>query len=342
MNATPMAHTTPTQSLLTLSGHTSDDFSSYASFFTAESMSPASNADLAAQNPYQQYLHMASYLPAFYVPSPDSTALAAASLFNTPPASPKPVSQVSSTTASSTSSSPPLTPAVTPMSAPTSPTKVKLTAKRAPRTRTRSSPDHIPRPRNAFIIYRQEKHRDLVATHTGPSIPNKDISKIIGRMWKEEAELVKDEYRRRAEDEKNAHATTYPDYKYCPRKSKNPKKLRLAGTPDPAAAPISPALELLGTPPLMASLSPATVPAATPAPTTCTTAATTPLLSAMSPFDPSALGAMFDPSSMCYPTFPDFDTSLPVSSTLANFDMSTTFDPSLLNLDFIQSFLPQQ
>ncbi|RKP39029.1 putative HMG box protein, partial [Dimargaris cristalligena] len=85
----------------------------------------------------------------------------------------------------------------------------------------------IPRPRNAFIIYRQEKHRELVAGSTGPSIPNKEISKIIGKMWREEPKLVKDEYHRRAEEEKTTHATTYPDYKYSPRKSiKNPKRLR--------------------------------------------------------------------------------------------------------------------
>ncbi|KAK9450989.1 uncharacterized protein V1518DRAFT_412254 [Limtongia smithiae] len=40
----------------------------------------------------------------------------------------------------------------------------------------------VPRPRNAFILYRQHHHASVVAEHPGKSNP--EISKIIGEQWR--------------------------------------------------------------------------------------------------------------------------------------------------------------
>ncbi|KAJ1961516.1 slightly ste11-like protein [Dimargaris xerosporica] len=144
------------------------------------------------------------------------------------------------------------TPPLSPKPAPAEAGKPKRTTRT--RSRSRSSPNHIPRPRNAFIIYRQEKHQH-VAQACPPNTPNKEISKIIGDMWKNEPEAVKSEYHRQAEQEKKNHATMYPGYKYCPRKSKNTKKLRIAA-PKPDVSPISPALDAVPSPSLAASHNP--------------------------------------------------------------------------------------
>ncbi|KAK9383469.1 high mobility group box domain-containing protein [Kockiozyma suomiensis] len=40
----------------------------------------------------------------------------------------------------------------------------------------------VPRPRNAFILYRQHHHAAVVADHPGKTNP--EISKIIGEQWR--------------------------------------------------------------------------------------------------------------------------------------------------------------
>ncbi|RAL66061.1 hypothetical protein DID88_005721 [Monilinia fructigena] len=55
----------------------------------------------------------------------------------------------------------------------------------------------IPRPRNAFILYRQHYQAQVVAQH--PGLANPEISKIIGEQWREQAPGVKEEWKRLAE-----------------------------------------------------------------------------------------------------------------------------------------------
>jgi hypothetical protein len=47
----------------------------------------------------------------------------------------------------------------------------------------------IPRPRNAFILYRQHHQQNIIALH--PGLNNPDISKIIGEQWKAEKDEQK-------------------------------------------------------------------------------------------------------------------------------------------------------
>ncbi|KAJ3497899.1 hypothetical protein NLG97_g1547 [Lecanicillium saksenae] len=74
----------------------------------------------------------------------------------------------------------------------------------------------IPRPRNAFILYRQ--HHQSQVTADNPKLSNPEISKIIGEKWKHEVEDVKDTWKKLAEEEKQRHQHQYPNYRYQPRR----------------------------------------------------------------------------------------------------------------------------
>ncbi|KAK9765408.1 hypothetical protein K7432_006289 [Basidiobolus ranarum] len=79
----------------------------------------------------------------------------------------------------------------------------------------------IPRPANAFIIYRKEKQPIVAAKN--PGICNTQISKIIGQMWRDEGLETREKYQRKAEEAKATHLSIYPKYKYTPRRKKQRK-----------------------------------------------------------------------------------------------------------------------
>ncbi|KAF2116912.1 hypothetical protein BDV96DRAFT_598743 [Lophiotrema nucula] len=74
----------------------------------------------------------------------------------------------------------------------------------------------IPRPRNAFILYRQHHQSSIVARN--PGLANPDISKIIGEQWKAEPDEQKKVWQDLAVEEKARHQEQYPDYRYQPRR----------------------------------------------------------------------------------------------------------------------------
>ncbi|CCF59505.1 hypothetical protein KAFR_0H00950 [Kazachstania africana CBS 2517] len=82
----------------------------------------------------------------------------------------------------------------------------------------------IPRPRNAFILFRQHYHKILMDewTATGVDIPhNSKISKILGNKWKTISPNEKLHWEELAKKEKLGHERKYPEYKYRPvRKNK--------------------------------------------------------------------------------------------------------------------------
>lgn len=81
---------------------------------------------------------------------------------------------------------------------------------------------HIRKPRNAWIIFRQEmmvKYRDQIGhLHTS------EQSKVISQMWKKTPRPVKDLYTDRSHKEKADLLARYPNYKVQPRKSSEIKK----------------------------------------------------------------------------------------------------------------------
>jgi hypothetical protein len=89
------------------------------------------------------------------------------------------------------------------------------------RERARS---HTPRPSNSFILYRREKHLEIMGQYKGvKTLNNNVISKIVANMWRSESAEVKAHFAALADAEKRAHMLKYPDYKYRPRKSVSKK-----------------------------------------------------------------------------------------------------------------------
>ena len=80
----------------------------------------------------------------------------------------------------------------------------------------------VPRPPNAFILYRKHFHPILKFKH--PELHNNDISVILGKQWNGETDEVKNDYRGRAEKIKKKHAIDNPGYQYAPRKTSEKKR----------------------------------------------------------------------------------------------------------------------
>ena len=96
----------------------------------------------------------------------------------------------------------------------------------ASRTKTTIDPvitKEPPRPPNAFILYRKDKQSGIAIANLG--ITNNDISRIIGQMWRNETESVRQQYQALAERVKAEHRIKFPNYKYSP---KRPKKASMA------------------------------------------------------------------------------------------------------------------
>ncbi|UDD62899.1 hypothetical protein AFCA_010198 [Aspergillus flavus] len=80
----------------------------------------------------------------------------------------------------------------------------------------------VPRPPNAFILYRQHHHPRIKEAY--PDFTNNEISIILGKQWKAESEEVKMQFRNMAEKLKKKHAEDHPDYHYTPRKPSEKKR----------------------------------------------------------------------------------------------------------------------
>ncbi|CDR44049.1 CYFA0S13e02344g1_1 [Cyberlindnera fabianii] len=82
--------------------------------------------------------------------------------------------------------------------------------------------NHIPRPRNAFILFRQQHHQSVL--DEGNVIKtNPDVSRELGKRWRDLSAQEKDYWNKLAEEEKKRHAEKYPGYRYIPRRFGNKK-----------------------------------------------------------------------------------------------------------------------
>ncbi|KAJ5908805.1 hypothetical protein N7495_001487 [Penicillium taxi] len=86
----------------------------------------------------------------------------------------------------------------------------------------------VPRPRNAFILYRQH-YQAMVVDHN-PGLANPEISKIIGNQWRSIPEEEKNKWKALAEEEKIRHNRQYPGYRYQPRRSGRDGSSRVSGS----------------------------------------------------------------------------------------------------------------
>lgn len=82
----------------------------------------------------------------------------------------------------------------------------------------------VPRPRNAFMLFRSAFHRERRLLKSVEK-DHRHISRIIGLCWAELSEAEKDVWRQKAELEKQQHALAYPDYRFKPTpRTKQPVK----------------------------------------------------------------------------------------------------------------------
>lgn len=82
----------------------------------------------------------------------------------------------------------------------------------------KSNSNRIPRPRNAFILFRQKYHQSVL--DEGNVIrTNPEVSRELGRRWRSLSSEEKEHWNNLAEEEKKNHAKKYPGYRYTPRRN---------------------------------------------------------------------------------------------------------------------------
>ncbi|EJD36595.1 hypothetical protein AURDEDRAFT_147195 [Auricularia subglabra TFB-10046 SS5] len=99
-----------------------------------------------------------------------------------------------------------------------------------PSSRRGKPPGHIPRPPNAFILFRKELNARSVQSGEAHQ---KSVSSVACALWhklKESDPAKLETYYRQAEELKAQHKRDYPDYIYRPRKRLTEKKRRMCRT----------------------------------------------------------------------------------------------------------------
>jgi hypothetical protein len=77
------------------------------------------------------------------------------------------------------------------------------------------SGNRVPRPRNAFMIFRSEFWAGEKISRSVEH-DHRHISRIIGHCWNQLPDLEKDKWREKAEQEKLDHIMKYPGYRFSP------------------------------------------------------------------------------------------------------------------------------
>nr|NP_001122334.1 HMG transcription factor SoxC [Ciona intestinalis]XP_009858901.1 HMG transcription factor SoxC isoform X1 [Ciona intestinalis]BAE06706.1 transcription factor protein [Ciona intestinalis] len=102
-------------------------------------------------------------------------------------------------------------------------TKIKLPPpSRSSQKKLAARPGYIKRPMNAFMIWSQIERRKIM--EKTPELHNAEISRNLGRIWREQADSIKRPFLIEAERLRLQHMCDYPDYKYKPKKKAKGKK----------------------------------------------------------------------------------------------------------------------
>jgi HMG (high mobility group) box len=85
----------------------------------------------------------------------------------------------------------------------------------------RRDPDHVPRPRNSFIIFRCDYARQHCSGNDDQESTDAEktsLSKRAGEAWKKIPADVKRHYKRLADRERDEHARRNPEYRFRPKR----------------------------------------------------------------------------------------------------------------------------
>lgn len=106
----------------------------------------------------------------------------------------------------------------------TLPRPTQLPIRRGSHSRKRA-PDHIPRPPNAFMMFRSH-YCVKIKNESSPENNHAVISQQAGKVWRSMSDAERSDFHRLAYAEKMLHASRYPGYKYAPnfKKAAPPKR----------------------------------------------------------------------------------------------------------------------
>ncbi|KAF9654053.1 hypothetical protein BDM02DRAFT_3107285 [Thelephora ganbajun] len=85
-------------------------------------------------------------------------------------------------------------------------------------------PEHVRRPRNAFIIFRCEYTQQYLAnggSERAPDVGNKSLSKRAGEAWRSAKPETRRYYKKLADEEGARHRIDHPGYRFRPRRQKS-------------------------------------------------------------------------------------------------------------------------
>ncbi|KAJ9155535.1 hypothetical protein NKR23_g1581 [Pleurostoma richardsiae] len=98
-------------------------------------------------------------------------------------------------------------------------------------------PAKIPRPPNAYILYRA--HHQKILKVQNPALTNIAISRKLGIQWQGETDDIRQFWKNKADAVKAELLEKYPNYKYTPRKAGQIKHRKKAKKADTAKQPLS-------------------------------------------------------------------------------------------------------
>ncbi|GAA5859590.1 hypothetical protein JCM1840_006362 [Sporobolomyces johnsonii] len=84
--------------------------------------------------------------------------------------------------------------------------------------------NHPPRPPNAWICYRSARVHELKSVAHYSKMPQADISKLVGKLWRTESAEVRKRYELEAAAKKLEHKEKYPEYTFRPVRKESSNK----------------------------------------------------------------------------------------------------------------------